>query len=1196
MPRSWTQAQEKAITLRGKSLLVSAAAGSGKTSVLTERIIRSLTDREHPADLSRMLVVTFTRAAAAELRSRIAKALTEALGDNPENRHLSRQLFLLGSAQISTIDSFFQKAVRENFRELSLPASFRTADPGEVASLSEEVMRELLEDFYRINAPGDSTGTLADMEQNPFATAMDHLMSNRSDGRLLRLLLDFRSSYAAEPKGAEALTRAGEQLEAAAGEELFLSPQGSVLRAHLRDVAEGAIASLSAIDTELRTNDALYPKLSGLLYSDLEFFRALLSALPEGYARTRSVAMNALVGRFPTIKDKPPVAARYQELRDTLKKDIKEIQTLLSPPAEALPAEMLETARLARTLGALYREFEDRFLSEKLSHGLLEYDDIRRMLYRLLSSPDGSPTPYALSLAERYDTVYIDEYQDVDGLQDRIFASIGGDRRFMVGDIKQSIYGFRGSDPAIFAGYRRTMPLADTPEAENAPGVSVFMSENFRCDPPVIDFANRICSFLFSASEETVGYRPEDDLVAGKQLSETLPAAHPAPVECVFFDKPTEEDPPEARWVAAEISRLLREEVLDDGTPIRPSDIAILVRNRSHGSAIAEALTVLGIPVTASGGQNLFREPLMIDLINLLRAIDNPLSDLPLSEYLISPLGGFSLEELSELRASAEEHASLFEAMKSYAAEADTPLALRTRDLLSRMVSYREAAASLPADRFLRLLYLDDALRPHAEGPILRFLYEQARLYQRSSWCGLYGFLTHIEKLAETGSANADGFSREEEAVTVMTVHHSKGLEFPVVFLSAVGAPFNRDDAKQRLLFRPDVGLASALYDRTTGNTETTVLCRALRLLADADGVEESIRTLYVALTRARERLYVTGTLRGKWEKTQAAASLIRRGDRNRILGAPSYLHWILAALQATAPTEPNTCRLRHLSPEEVPPGIPLAVQREEDAPLPVSHASRRYARVLAEREHFVYPLAHLKGLPTKAAASKLSPDLLDRVTDPEEGEDAIRAGIELLRAATPDFDRLLEIGRTPTAAEIGTATHAFLQFCDFEALRRDGIDAEAARLVRMEFLSPETVALLHRRHLEAFLASSLLCDILAARRVRREQTFGLPVPMRELTRNPALAASLGESTIYIQGSIDLLLEMPDGRLLLYDYKTDRILPEEQNDLPRLSARMKEAHGMQLACYARAVKTLFGRAPDAVSIYSLPLGRSIEVL
>ncbi len=1200
MARTWTSAQEEAITTRGKTLLVSAAAGSGKTSVLTERIIRSLTDKQSPADLSRMLVVTFTRAAAAELKSRIATALTEALAADPGNRHLSRQLFLLGSAQISTIDSFFQRVVRENFQELSLPASFRIADPSEVLPLAEELLEELIEDFYRANAPKEEENLLSDMDRNAFANAMDHLMSHRSDGRLPSLLLEFRNSFAAEPEGAAVLERAAGELESAMGGEFFSSRHGSRLQAHLSELFEGYAAALADCDREISEYPDLYPKLSGLLYSDKDYTQGLLRALQEGYRATRDTLMNPPTGRFPTIREKPDAVQHYQHLRDAFKKDIKEAGEMLSPPPEALPEQLSATAHLARTLFLFYREFEKRYLAEKTSRGLLEYDDIRRMLYQLLTTPEGTPSPFALSLSERYDAVYIDEYQDVDTLQDRIFSCIGGNRRFMVGDIKQSIYGFRGSNPGIFAAYRRAMPLSGTPEAESAPGVCIFMSDNFRCDRPVIDFANRVCAFLFSACEETVGYRPEDDLVASKRMPETLPDGLPAPVECVIFDKSQEasEDGihPEATWVAGEISRLLREGHLDDGRAIRPSDIVILVRNKAHGKPFLKGLEALGIPATASGGRNLFREPLMMDLVNLLRTIDNPLRDLPLSEYLISPLGGYTLEELTELRDGAEETASLYEAMCRYAEIGSGSLAQRTAALIARLEVYRSNAATLPADRFLNRLYQEDALRPYADGPILRFLYEQARIYQRSSWCGLYGFLSHINTLAEAGNVSADGFCKAEDAVTVMTVHHSKGLEFPVVFLSAIGAPFNKDDAKQKMIWRPDPGFASVLYHADTGNTETTVLRHALKLQTEQEGVEESIRTLYVALTRARERMYVTGTLRGRWEKASTAASLIRRGDRTGILGASSYLHWILAALQSTAADGAQACHLRHLSPEEAMPGVPWSTEDAADEKSAISPATRRYAGVLAAREAFAYPLSHLAGLPTKAAASKIYPELLDHVLSEVDSEEAVRAGIDLLQGATPDFDRLLEAGHTPSATEIGTATHAFLQFCDFVALRRDGIDAEAERLVREKFLSPETIRLLHRGHLERFLASELLETILSAKAVRREQTFGLPIPMRELTKKAELAASLGDATIFIQGSIDLLLEMPDGRLLLYDYKTDRILPGEQQNPSALAARMQREHGMQLSTYSRAVHTLFGRLPDAVYIYSIPLGRNIEIL
>ena len=1212
MGRTWTPSQEAAMQIDGKTLLVSAAAGSGKTSVLTERIIRKLTDTEHPADLSRMLIVTFTRAAAAELKGRIAKALTDAMATDPENAHLSRQLFLLGSAQISTIDAFFQKAVRANFERLSLPASFRMADEAEVLPIATEIMDGLLEEYYDRYAQNSAQGSpFAKLQNNLFAETLDHLMSGRSDGRLGSVLREFLARFSAEPEGVGILGRFAKELNKAADAEYFTTSYGSVVRNYLLDLFEGYISFLQKTEAHLDSAPDMRAKFAGIVESDMAYCRAMKEALEEGiYARTREVALTFISGRFPTSKEKTKEIFAYQDWRSKFKNDIaKRVQTLLQYPAEIISEQMRRTALPAEILYRFYSEYTARLLGEKLERGLLEFDDVRAMLYKLLTDENGTPTPFAEELAASYDAVYIDEYQDVDYLQDRIFSLIGKNRRFMVGDIKQSIYGFRGSEPSIFAGYRREMPLHTAPESKNADGVCVFMSDNFRCDKPVIDFANKVCSFLFSACESSVGYRPQDDLVCSKSTDGIVAPKHPVPVTLAVFDAPphkktrTEDEDDaedvreEAVWVAAEISRLLREETLDNGAPIRPSDIAILVRNKSHGATYTDELTKLGVPVLSPTSSDMAQDPLLYDMLNLLKSVDNPWRDLSLSEFLLSPLGGFDLEELCEIRASSESSTALYDGLLTVSEDESHPLCAKCSALLSWLDQMRRLADAQPADRFLRLLYQDDRVAHLSDKPVLLYLYEQARIYQKNAFCGLYGFLSHFAKLLEGDKLSGEGFGTSEDAVTVMTVHHSKGLEFPVVFLSSTGSPFNKDDLKKNLLYHREVGIACRLYDEDSGNLENTALRAALSLKVDEEQVEESIRTLYVALTRARERMYVSGTLPGKWETAMTNASLIRRGNRASILGASNMLSWILAAIyEGGSLSDSLPLTVLHPLYGEVERGLPISVgATAPDKDVVLSPVAERYAAIYRAKGKAEYPYAFLHGLPTKAAASKLRANLLDTIRDEEDEESALMAQIELLQNATQPFDSLLQAGELPSATEVGSATHAFLQFCNYERLMATSPEEEAEQLVKDGFMSRRAADILHFAQLRTFCKSDLMDLIKSATKIERELKFGVLTPMRTLTQNEALATQLGDETLFVQGSIDLLLIMPDGRLILVDYKTDRISNEERANPALLATRLGKVHRHQLACYAEAVRDLLGRAPDEMRIYSLPLGASVRI-
>lgn len=1206
MARQWTAAQRDAIDLRGRLLVVSAAAGSGKTSVLTERIVQMLCDKEQPAELSRMLIVTFTRAAAEEMRTRIATRLEAALEADPDNARLSRQVLSLGSARISTIDSFFGDEVRTNFALLGISPSFRMADQAELDEMAVQIMEETVSDLYERYTTQNSTDPAHPFERlrgNRFAAVMEHLIGDRGGKELPSVLWDFYQNFTHYPEGIGLLRDGIERMRSAAVGEFWGSDLGGLLCEQVRAEFGEPKAELETILRELDGTPAR-ARYEGTLQSDLDLCRSILAATT--YAEARAAVLAAGFGRFPKqAAGDPPAVDRYKKLRDNvLKKRVQEYaKGFFAWDEEALRGQLLAHADESEILQVLFSEFETRLDAEKQLRGVLTFSDMPFLLLRLLENEDGTPTDYAATLAARYDAVFIDEYQDVDPIQDRIFTHIGGENRFMVGDIKQSIYGFRGSDPALFAGYRRRYPLYDAATDDGtARGNCIFMSENFRCSKPIVDYTNRICSFLFSACEQSVGYRPQDDLVCGK----SSPEGTAAPVRTVLFEPPprkqdaTEEDEEDgtrrdAEWIANEIVRLIREEKLENGDPIRPRDIAILARKSTGFDILTRALTARGIPVEAKADDLRFT-PLTVDTLDLLRAIDNPYRDLPLSEYLLTEQGGFSLEELCDIRAASSEHCALYDALCNAAENEALPCREKCQVFTEWLEHYRALAATQPADRFLRLLYLDPKLSPHAASPELRLLYDLARKDQGSAWCGLYGFLKHIDLLFEASDKLGDGFRQAQDAVSLLTVHKSKGLEYPVVFTVLTTSDFKDDTDKLR--FHRTVGATSKLCEQN-GNEQESLLNSLVSAQNKSEAREEEIRILYVALTRARERLYVTGLVaRGRnLNNLLQDAAQLRRGARAQILDASSPLHWIIAALSEGAEHPP----VQIVPIDEVIPTDPLC----EVAPLPgeslqgETEQERDAETTAAVWDPLTDPYRALRGVPTKAAASAISPDLLDRLAEADEdGTDdpaEIAAAIGVLRTEGQDFDGLLRARKQTKATDIGTAMHRFLEVCDLQGLAKNGADAEIERLRADGILPEATVALLDRRRLELLRNSNMMADILSASEILREQRFGLELPLTALTKHPERFTGMERETVFVQGSIDLLLVMPDGALHLYDYKTDRLTPEEQADPAALAQDLAERHGDQLACYALATRALFGRAPDRISIYSFPNGSAVRL-
>ncbi len=1252
--RNWTPAQTAAIHTRERTLLISAAAGSGKTATLTERIIQRLVDPENPLELSRLLVVTFTRAAAAELRERIGRALSEAIAHDPANSHLRRRLLSLASARISTIDSFILEPVRAHFAELGLPAKTRIADEAELLPLTERVMGDLMVEFYEMYAGAREGGLFSLLSDNPFADLCDSLTPSKNDDELLPTLRRLYERLLAFPEGIRRLEREADELESGANQDFFDTVHGAVLREWVEAFRVSAEAFLVQALDVICADDAAAKAYGDAFSADLAFVRRLADV--TAYEEMRTMLSGYTKASLKALKNASPEMAALREKRGAVGDTIKDLATrYFSDSAEALAAQMRDMARMCRVLAHFLLTYDERILAEKQARGICDFTDNRRYLLRLLRDEQGEPTPVAQELAASFDEVYIDEYQDVDEMQDEIFRLIGGDRRFLVGDLKQSIYGFRGADPSVFARYRRELPsLTDVP---NSPcGNSIFMSDNFRCDESVIRVTNAVCGHILRACPQSVGYRAEDDLGFAKQP----PAADytPTPVEVVVIRKPVKADgitedaavklstaEAEATYVAERIAAMLRAgERLADGSPIRPRDIAILMRTSTHMADYREILTSMGIPAggdeldAADAGRDILHGGDMMYLVNLLRVIDNPDNDIPLSEVLRAPFPGFSLEDVLLLRRGQEretESYSLYECLETYAYTPDAlpALAEKAADFLAWVEQYRALCATQPAHGILRLLSRDERVSCK-ETDAFRYLYDAARTCRTSSFVSLFVFLRFFEKkLLTAKNAATVGASEDEDGqVTLMTIHGSKGLEFPVCFIVRAGQPFSDKSTEQDLIFEKRTGLSMKLYSRkrnalsendsiqSQAKYDTGLRRSGIRAVTTAER-EEEMRLLYVAMTRARERLFIVGI--GSTETDNPLLMAFPEGDRYATLTCNNYLRWVLAGLGAH-PEVAGFVRLRRLLTVEIQPGDPLprrrsAVDAETDAlaahfrAIPARHTPPTAMEILLGR------------VPTKIPASRMRENLLDACvfydTDlpaesdgklPATGEDgawcdavatdAIREALALMASVGSgdeedlnEFELLLGENRRPTAAEKGTAAHLFLQFADYARVAAQGVEEEIARLCELGFINDRTAEVLDRESVRHFFESRFFAHIREAVSVERELKFHRFVPLSALTADAAFAEALGERMLYVQGSIDLLLTFPDGHLEICDYKTDRITPTERQNPSLLAHRFTEKHGNQLRQYAAAVEEMYGVRPSRVYIFSLSLGEAVEI-
>ena len=1188
MARIWTPAQTSAIEVRGKDLLVSAAAGSGKTATLTERIIRQLTDKESPADISKMLIVTFTRAAAAELRQRIFSAVTEALAQDPSNRHLSAQLVKIGNAKICTIDSFYLDLIRENFSSLGLPPAFRIADTAECELLSKDVMADTVNRFY-------------DADPDGFSRFTEAFSSVRSSERLPDVFLNLYSHVSSYPEGVEFLRARAESCAADAELDFFVSSFGKILKDDTAECVSYFISVLSdAVERIADDEDAAVSYLASFSY-DLTFCRDLRDILERGsYADARAHLLSYSPIKLKTLKGEAAEAfAPLKERRSAITKAIRALGSKsFALTHENICTAMKDTAQITTTLYRLLADFEKKLKCEKHSRAICDFNDIRRYALTLLVSPDGSPTEIAKNIAEGYTDIYIDEYQDVDRVQDMIFRAVSnGSNRFMVGDIKQSIYGFRGAEPQVFAGYRAAFPAHGSDNAEDSACEAIFMSNNFRCDENIIKFTNAVCSYLFGICAENIGYCPDDDLVFSKLPPEqdyispkvTLSVITPPEDEDSEYVSNSENNKySEAKYIAAKISELLATGRKADGSPIRPCDVAVLFRSGNMKPYLRRALDEAGIGYSGADNDKYFENPDVLLMLSILNVIDNPHRDIYLAGALHSPMFDISLDELVTLRGACDPSYSLYDAVCEYKEQNDDALAKKCCDFLSELDAWRDMTLSLPVDKLLKNIYSSRRFSAAglADSENLRMLYEYARRFESGAFRGLYNFIEYLNRIIAEGTKfDVAAGDSSPDKISLMTIHHSKGLEFPVCFICGTAGEFNRAEFRDSLIFDYSAGVAMKIPDTTGFARINTPMREAVARSILLAQTEEEMRVLYVGLTRAREMLYVTANTSKSRDKLLSDADARHAYPCKYTLSkCKSYLEWILAAIAQSDLSD--ICDVDFISADLIP-------ELKKDFTCNVTDVTTQIdsdkADELKKKFDFRYAHSALSRIPAKISVSRLSPDVLD------ESADTLNMFGEEHRATVPAI-LCGEKGDTLSPAERGTATHLFLQFCDFERAKRQGVENELHRLIEERYIPESAADAVFADELERFLESELYERIKSAKRVIREQRFNILMPPSMFSKDESFIAQVGDELLAVQGVIDLIVIDKDDRLCLYDYKTDRLNAAERGSEAMLRYKMRELHAEQLSYYKTAVERLFGRPCDTVEIYSTYAGRTVSVI
>ena len=1190
--RKWTKAQLYAISSKERDLLLSAGAGSGKTATLTERVCRLVCDEG--IDISRILIVTFTKAAAKELKDRVRSRLEAKIAENPSSTRFSRQVVALEGADISTISSFFLKCIRPYFSELGLPPNFGVADEAEIAVLRERIMGDVADDFFEEG-------------KDSFIALADTLSSSKDERSFITVLLSLAGSISAKGLSPETVSEWASSLEEDAEHDFFESPHGKIIRSFSLNFICHWKQTITKLCNEIEEDDFVFGKYGASAACILDDLNGLYQAIIRGYADAKGAIESYKLPRLPQIKedDKTELSIKFSKSKDELSTAIKkELISKYCLAPDKVSAVQKETSSLLRELSRVIGEFESRLSAEKKRRGVVDYEDMEKFAMKLFVGEDGKSTDEAKELAKKYDYIFVDEYQDTNRVQDAVFSVLAENApRFMVGDIKQSIYSFRGAEPSVFTAYRNAYPTLD-PDKESDEGGrrTLFMSDNFRSDPSVIDFVNMMSDYMFPGT--TTPFEDGDRLIASKSRTADH-TEHKVEIALISKKLPEPEDDDaqipdtskmEADYIAERVAKLLTEEKRSDGSPINKSDIVILVRSGAAASDIEEAMTLRGISAADLATEEFFEQKEILLSLCILNAIDNPLRDIYLAGALKSPAFGFSVGDLMKLRIG-KPGVPLWFCIDEYAGD-DERLESKCQKAKAFISKYGKASrrcdsASLILSIFneLSLWSLTDGASPDSRRSAsirdnLTALYEMARTYESSSFGGLYGFISYLNKKMEKKSSK--GAVEAKDSVSITTMHKSKGLEYPVCILAGCSRQFNFKDLSGDILFDPALGPAMRLRDSTGLVKYNNPVREAVEIKKKYEQISEEMRVLYVAMTRAMERLIVTMSFP---DADAAVAKHMESGeclDGYSIMNIKSFSNVILPASLLASNDKNVPFDLYTVMHDDVGFTKMSTVTANE------TNDDKGLASLFRERLSFEYPYRHLANIPAKITVSKLSPSLLD--------EDEATPDVELSSAG----EKTHRIAPLPTlrlsdekssGAERGTATHVFMQFCDFSRLEEFGFDSELERLLKNKFITADMARLVDREQIEKFSKSSFFAEIRSAVSIRREFRFNVSLPAEEFTKDKELAKKLRDekTELTVQGVVDVIFESADGKLILADYKTDQLTAFEKEHPEYAKTALAERHRSQLTYYRRACEKIYGRNVDRVVIFSLALGDTADV-
>ncbi len=1189
-----TQEQQAAVENRGGSLLVSAAAGSGKTKVLVERLFRYITDPEHPVDVTDFLIITYTKAAAAELRMKIAAELAERLAEDGDNLHLQKQSLLIYRADVRTVDSFCTNLLRENIHlvggsgeDCALTADFRVLDEKEAELLRLQVLERVLEQFYDRMEEGDGASLLADT-----------IGAGRDDSALAALVLQIFTKLQSHAYPMQWL-REQEQMWANVPEKMEDTPYG-------RELMEDACATLRywvemfcGLCRELEEDETLSQKYLPAFAAALESMQQYLALLHQGW--DAACGGEIAFGTLKAVRGDNSLKDRAKALRDACKKDCETILKRFSVTNGEMRADLMHMAPAMLALLRLTGDFAAAYAAEKLRRNATDFSDQEHFALELLVDAQGTPTALGRAVSARYREIMIDEFQDTNEVQNQIFAAVskGEKNLFMVGDMKQSIYRFRLADPTIFLRHYQKDPLYT--EAKEGEERKLLLSKNFRSRREILDAANFICGSLMSPAVGEMAYTEDEALHFGASYYREKPGCE-AEFYLMDYRKKSGSDAKdevkcaeaEARFVAHRIRQLLDEPYMVQGEdgglrPVQEEDIVILLRSPNARQKLYErVLAEQGIACAAASGEDFFSAMEVAVTYAMLQLIDNPHQDVPLISVLRSPVFAFSPDRLAEIRAGCPQ-GDFYTALAENGGE-------DARSFLEALRELRLLASDMSVHRLLWHLYnrwnLLGVFGAMEDGPARRerliALYEHARSFEAAGYRGLFPFVSHLRALLEAGEGLQSAAAEVGRGVRLMSIHKSKGLEFPVVILAELNKSFNKQDVQAPVLMHPKLGLGPVCVDLERKIRYSTVAREAVAHCQLREQKSEELRVLYVALTRAKEKLILVTAMRNA---AGAVKKLLPRAScpaaAAAVASCDSMAQWVLLPLLCRTEAYPLRQAVDMEAPFPCNDGIPWRVEWVDSE----AYQQRGRRALAADGEaqaelpfdpallSFRYPFAQETQIPSKVTATQLK----GRLVDQRVAEDARQPQAWGDAFPAPRF-RMEQRGLT--AAERGTAMHQAMQFLDFSRTGTpEEIAGEMTRMERQGFLTAEQAACVDCAAILALFASPLGAALRAAPadRLWREYRFSVLEKLSDY-----LPETASQDEILLQGAVDCFFETADGTLTVVDFKTDRIRPGGEVE--------RAAHyTVQLSAYSRVLERIFEKRVTRRILYFFATGGSVEL-